>query len=150
MVTRFNLRVYGIVINDQGEVLLSHERRNKVEFIKFPGGGVELGEGILDALKREFIEELGVHIDSARLFYLNEFYQASVFKTEDQIISFYYLVTLKLNEIIVGVINKPVGSMDSSDFERVEWLALTDLTPDQMTFPIDKVVVTELKESLLK
>jgi 8-oxo-dGTP pyrophosphatase MutT (NUDIX family) len=150
LVTRFNLRVYGIVINDQGEVLLSHERRNKVEFIKFPGGGVELGEGILDALKREFIEELGVHIDSARLFYLNEFYQASVFKTEDQIISFYYLVTLKLNEIIVGVINKPVGSMDSSDFERVEWLALTDLTPDQMTFPIDKVVVTELKESLLK
>ncbi len=150
MVTRFNLRVYGIVINDQGEVLLSHERRNKVEFIKFPGGGVELGEGILDALKREFIEELGVHIDSARLFYLNDFYQASVFKPEDQIISFYYLVTLKLNEINVGVINKPVGSMDSSDFERVEWLALTDLTPDQMTFPIDKVVVTELKESLLK
>jgi 8-oxo-dGTP diphosphatase len=150
LVTRFNLRVYGIVINDQGEVLLSHERRNKVEFIKFPGGGVELGEGILDALKREFIEELGVHIDSARLFYLNDFYQASVFKPEDQIISFYYLVTLKLNEINVGVINKPVGSMDSSDFERVEWLALTDLTPDQMTFPIDKVVVTELKESLLK
>ena len=150
MVTRFNLRVYGIVINDQGEVLLSHERRNKVEFIKFPGGGVELGEGILDALKREFIEELGVHIDSARLFYLNEFYQASVFKPEDQIISFYYLVTLKLNEINIGVINKPLGSMDSSDFERVEWLALTDLTPDQMTFPIDKVVVTELKESLLK
>ena len=150
MVTRFNLRVYGIVINDQGEVLLSHERRNKFEFIKFPGGGVELGEGILDALKREFIEELGVHIDSARLFYLNEFYQASVFKPEDQIISFYYLVTLNLNEINIGVINKPLGSMDSSDFERVEWLALTDLTPDQMTFPIDKVVVTELKESLLK
>ena len=138
------------MINEKGEVLLSHERRNKFEFIKFPGGGVELGEGILDALKREFIEELGVHIDSARLFYLNEFYQASIFKTEDQIISFYYLVTLKLNEINVGVINKPLGSMDSSDFERVEWLALTDLTPDQMTFPIDKVVVTELKESLLK
>jgi len=27
---------------------------------------------------------------------------------------------------------------------------LTDLIPDQMTFPIDKIVVTELKESLLK
>lgn len=150
MVTRFNLRVYGIVLNDQGQVLLSHERRNKFEFIKFPGGGVELGEGILDALKREFIEELGVPVETARLFYVNEFYQTSVFKAEDQIISFYYLVTLKLNDINVGVINKPVGSMDSTDFERVEWLALTDLNPDQMTFPIDKLVVTELKESLLK
>lgn len=150
MITRFNLRVYGIVINDQGEVLLSHERRNKFEFIKFPGGGVELGEGILDALKREFTEELGVPIENARLFYVNDFFQTSVFKTEDQIISFYYLVTLKVNEINVGAINKPVGSMDSTDFERVEWLALTELIPDKMTFPIDKVVVTKLRESLLK
>jgi 8-oxo-dGTP pyrophosphatase MutT (NUDIX family) len=150
LVTRFNLRVYGIVINDQGEVLISHERRNGFEFTKFPGGGLELGEGILDALKREFLEELGVPVESARLFYLNEFYQTSVFKTEDQIISFYYLVTLKSTKITVGVKNQPVGSMDSSDFEWVEWLALTDLIPDQMTFPIDKIVVTELKDSLLK
>ena len=97
MVTRFNIRVYGIVLNDQGEVLLSHERRNKFEFIKFPGGGVELGEGILDALKREFIEEIGVPVETARLFYVNELYQASVFKTEDKIISFYYILKLMLN-----------------------------------------------------
>ena len=112
--------IYGIVINDQGEVLISHERRNGFEFTKFPGGGLELGEGILDALKREFLEELGVPVESARLFYLNDFYQASVFKAEDQIISFYYLVTLKSSKINVGVKNQPVGSMDSSDFEFIE------------------------------
>ncbi len=150
MVTRFNLRVYGIVINDQGEVLISHERRNGFEFTKFPGGGLELGEGILDALKREFLEELGVPVESARLFYVNEFYQSSVFNAEDQIISFYYLVTLNSNKINVMLKNSPIGSLDSSDFEWVEWRALTDLIPDQMTFPIDKIVVTELKDSLLK
>lgn len=150
MVTRFNLRVYGIVINDQDEVLISHERRNGFEFTKFPGGGLELGEGILDALKREFLEELAVPVESARLFYVNEFYQSSVFKAEDQIISFYYLVTLNSNKINVMLKNRPVGSLDSSDFECVEWHALTDLIPDNMTFPIDKIVVTELKESLLK
>ena len=115
MVTRFNLRVYGIVINDQGEVLLSHERRNGFEFTKFPGGGLELGEGILDALKREFLEELGVPVESARLFYVNEFYQSSVFKAEDQIISFYYLVTLNSNKINLMLKNSPIGSLDSSD-----------------------------------
>jgi len=150
LVTRFNLRVYGIVINDQGEVLISHERRNGFEFTKFPGGGLELGEGILDALKREFLEELGVPVESARLFYVNEFYQSSVFNAEDQIISFYYLVTLNSNKINVMLKNSPIGSLDSSDFEWVEWRALTDLIPDQMTFPIDKIVVTELKDSLLK
>jgi 8-oxo-dGTP diphosphatase len=150
LVTRFNLRVYGIVINDQDEVLISHERRNGFEFTKFPGGGLELGEGILDALKREFLEELAVPVESARLFYVNEFYQSSVFKAEDQIISFYYLVTLNSNKINVMLKNRPVGSLDSSDFECVEWHALTDLIPDNMTFPIDKIVVTELKVSLLK
>ncbi|MFN4951303.1 MAG: NUDIX domain-containing protein [Flavobacteriales bacterium] len=150
MVTRFNLRVYGIVINDQDEVLISHERRNGFEFTKFPGGGLELGEGILDALKREFLEELAVPVESARLFYVNEFYQSSVFKAEDQIISFYYLVTLNSNKINLMLKNSPIGSLDSSDFECVEWHALTDLIADNMTFPIDKIVVTELKESLLK
>ncbi|HCU44150.1 MAG TPA: NUDIX hydrolase, partial [Sphingobacterium sp.] len=47
----FNVRVYGILINDNNEVLISDEKTENVSFTKFPGGGLEYGEGLLDALK---------------------------------------------------------------------------------------------------
>ena len=54
----FTQRTYGILINKKQEVLISDEFRFGRYFRKFPGGGVEKGEGIIDALKREFKEEL--------------------------------------------------------------------------------------------
>lgn len=149
MSARFNVRVYGIVINDHNEVLLSYERRNGFEFTKFPGGGVMLGEGIKEALHREFMEELGVQIESSSLFYVNDYYQASAFSQTDQLISFYYKVTLDLNKINTELTQLPLDSVDSSDFERVAWIPLNELSEQLVTFPIDKNVVTILRESLL-
>lgn len=147
MSARFNVRVYGIVINDHQEVLLSYERRNGFEFTKFPGGGVMLGEGIQEALHREFMEELGVQIESSSLFYVNDYYQASAFSQTDQLISFYYKVTLELNKINTELTQLPLDSVDSSDFERVAWIPLNELSEQSVTFPIDKNVVTILLES---
>ncbi|MCF8269025.1 MAG: NUDIX hydrolase [Crocinitomicaceae bacterium] len=144
MVTRFNLRVYGIVLNDKREVLVSHERRGGYEFTKFPGGGVELGEGILDALHREFKEELDAVIDTSTFFYVNEHFQASNFKSSDQVISFYYRVTLDYTSIKTGVSNLPLGSSEMSDFERVSWVPLSQDLRALMTFPIDKMVLTKI------
>jgi hypothetical protein len=42
-IDRFNIRVYGILINPNDEVLLIHERMGDFEFTKFPGGGMEFG-----------------------------------------------------------------------------------------------------------
>jgi len=119
--------VYGIVLNDKREVLVSHERRGGYEFTKFPGGGVELGEGILDAF-----------------FYVNEHFQASNFKSSDQVISFYYRVTLDYTSIKTGVSNLPLGSSEMSDFERVSWVPLSQDLRALMTFPIDKMVLTKI------
>ena len=51
---RFNIRVYGICINERQEVLLSDESYRDLHFTKFPGGGLGFGEGTIDCLKREF------------------------------------------------------------------------------------------------
>jgi 8-oxo-dGTP pyrophosphatase MutT (NUDIX family) len=146
---RFNVRVYGIVINDHREVLLSFERRNGYEFTKFPGGGVKLGEGIQEALQREFMEELGVQIESSTFFYVNDYFQASAFNATDQLLSFYYIVTLDLNKIDTELIQLPLDAVDSSDFERVAWIPLNELSQHSVTFPIDKNVVTRILNSLL-
>ena len=87
---RFNLRVYGLLINELNQVLISDECRNGFSFTKFPGGGMEFGEGFKETLIREFQEELGIEIHVNELFYFNEFFQASKFNPKDQLFSFYY------------------------------------------------------------
>ena len=50
-----------------GEVLLGQRPEGKpyAGYWEFPGGKVDPGETIFEALKREFVEELGIHITSA-------------------------------------------------------------------------------------
>ena len=68
---KFNVRVYGIWIKNE-KILLSHENIDGFEMIKFPGGGLEYGEGALDCLKREFKEELDVEISRTKLIQVSE------------------------------------------------------------------------------
>jgi 8-oxo-dGTP diphosphatase len=139
---RFNLRVYGLVINDQNEILLSDEFRFGHFFTKFPGGGVEAGEGILDALKREFIEELNLVIEEAIPFYFNDFLQESAFRKEDEVVSFYYIVQCETSKIKVE--NYAIPFQEETEKQR--WISVTLLNENNLTFPIDKVVVSKLKE----
>jgi 8-oxo-dGTP diphosphatase len=130
------------VINDKKEILLSDEFRFGHFFTKFPGGGVEKGEGIIDALHREFREELNLEIEQATPFYYNDFYQESAFRKEDQIVSFYYLVKCDNSKIKVKTYEIPF----QEETEKQRWISIEDLTTKDLTFPIDKVVVDKLKK----
>lgn len=57
----------GILMKSNGDVLLGQRPEGKpyAGYWEFPGGKVEQDESILEALKREFMEELGVQIVSA-------------------------------------------------------------------------------------
>jgi 8-oxo-dGTP diphosphatase len=138
---RFNLRVYGLLINEHDEVLLADERRNGYAFTKFPGGGLEWGEGITDCLKREFQEELGIDIEIGALYYLTDFFQQSAFSENDQLVSTYYRVEVRDLSVIMCH-PKP----DSGDYEVFRWVKCEDLSVDEMTFPVDKIVAGKLKK----
>ncbi|MGV3741220.1 MAG: NUDIX domain-containing protein [Burkholderiaceae bacterium] len=58
----------GVLIKPNGDVLLAQRPQGKpyAGYWEFPGGKVEPDEPILDALKREFLEELGIAIVSAQ------------------------------------------------------------------------------------
>ena len=145
MQERFNIRVYGLLINDRAEVLVSDEYRFGKRMTKFPGGGLEHGEGTIECVKREFIEELDTPIEVLEHFYTTDFYQPSAFRNTDQIISIYYRVR---NAVPLTV---PIRTVPF-DFDVLEeeaqvfrWLPLKGLAQAGITFPIDRHVAALLE-----
>ncbi|MFC1668917.1 NUDIX domain-containing protein [Spirochaetota bacterium] len=55
------VRVAGILINDDKLLLISHKKDGDVYWL-LPGGGVNFGESLEEGLKREFLEELNIHV----------------------------------------------------------------------------------------
>lgn len=55
----------GIVINENDEVLLV--KTHNAGWV-FPGGQVEVGENVIDAVKREIMEETGIDIEVGEVF----------------------------------------------------------------------------------
>jgi ADP-ribose pyrophosphatase YjhB (NUDIX family) len=128
-VSRFNIRVYGICIHD-GRLLVNDELIRGQRVIKFPGGGLELGEGTRDGLIREFKEELGIYIEVLDHYYTTDFYQPSAFD-DSQVISIYYYIRLPVPSPALS--NSIAG-------ELTYWLPIPELDPSVFTLPIDKVV----------
>src|SRR5688572_29315638 len=89
--TIFNVRVYGILINNEAVLITDEIHANKI-ITKFPGGGLQFGEGTHDCLKREFMEELAIEIEVQNHFYTVDFFQPSAFDASQQVISIYYFV----------------------------------------------------------
>jgi ADP-ribose pyrophosphatase YjhB (NUDIX family) len=139
VIERFIVRVYGIWQRD-GAVLLMREGPDELRFTKFPGVGLKPGEGTADCLRREFREELGIELDALELFHLNEDFVRSAFNPADQLLSIYYKVTSSdtpdLSARIVSKWGKPYHLQGF-------WQPLESLTPEMMSFPVDKAVVTK-------
>jgi ADP-ribose pyrophosphatase YjhB (NUDIX family) len=146
---RFNIRVYGIFINHKNEVLLADEFCHHTLMTKFPGGGLEFGEGTIECLKREIKEELNQEISHIEHFYTTDFFQEAQFFTRTQLVSIYYKATLA-NENAVITSNHPFDFTPVEGAMSFRWEPLSQLTPEHLTFPIDKKVITLLKEYLKK
>jgi 8-oxo-dGTP diphosphatase len=136
---KFNVRVYGILLNELGQVLLSKEHYKDLVLVKFPGGGMEYGEGTLDTLKREFEEELGVSPIAFEHFYTTDFFQKSVLD-ESQILSIYYLVQLPQGVVIPAC----------SDTGSLFFHTIAESLLDVINLPIDKVAASMLIERYKK
>lgn len=143
--TRFNVRVYGLLLDNQRQaVLASRERYGGMLITKFPGGGLEFGEGLEDGLKREFIEELGLEVKLGKLFYINDFLQISAFNPQDQLLSIYYLVTPASSRELP---DQPQPHLEENKGKlSFRWIPLKLIEPQKFSFPVDKKVAAMLAE----
>lgn len=148
----FNVRVYGILLGENKQVLVSDEYIRGDYFTKFPGGGLEFGEGTRDCLKREFKEEMDLDVQVTDHLYTTDFFQLSAFNPGHQIISIYYFVRA-LEPIKVPLRTKPFDfderelkiyaeRKETETFRFIDWPAFNE---ESVSLPIDKVVATLLK-----
>ncbi len=148
----FNIRVYGILINDNNEVLVSDELIKGNHYTKFCGGGLEIGEGTINCLVREFKEEMNLEIEVISHLYTTDFYQKSIFNPNHQLISIYYLV--KAMEPISVPIRTSAFEFDEEQMNQYEktkqiesfrFITWNEFSAEVMTLPIDKIAAKMVK-----
>ncbi|MEO7801144.1 MAG: NUDIX domain-containing protein [Ginsengibacter sp.] len=151
-----SVRVYGILINDNKQILLSDEFIRGNYYTKLPGGGLEEGEGTRECLAREFKEEMNLSVEVLEHIYTTDFYQVSAFNASHQILSIYYYV--KALEPITSPLRTKIFDFDEAQlkiyktageietFRFIEW---DDFSSAVMTLPIDKIVADMVKGNSL-
>ena len=144
----FTIRVYGIWINENEQILLTDERMGEHQFTKFPGGGLEFGEGTLECLQREWREELQVEIDILEHLYTTDFFQSSAFHQHTQILSIYYKVKPKSMPPVVFETQKNAFTMQGKEEVLFRWENVRDFQIESVTLPIDKVVAGLISKGL--
>jgi 8-oxo-dGTP diphosphatase len=140
-----SIRVYGLLINANEEILISDEKEYGMLFSKFPGGGLEYGEGTIDGLKREFMEECNAEIEVLKHFYTTDFFVKSAF-SDAQIVSIYYTVK-NILPLKLAIKYNPFDFDERGEvLQAFRWVKLKQLQVEDVTFPIDKHVVKLLRE----
>ena len=151
----FNVRVYGILLDEKNRLLVSDEYVRGSYFTKLPGGGLEFGEGTRDCLKREFMEEAGLEVTVGEHLYTTDFFQISAFNNSDQIISIYYRVhapvpiLLDTKQIEFDFAAHQVADPEGES-EVFRWLEASEIHEEKMSLPIDKIVVQMVREGLIR
>ena len=148
----FNVRVYGILLGENKQVLVSDEYIRGGYYTKFPGGGLEFGEGTRDCLKREFKEEMDLEVRIGDHIYTTDFFQMSSFTPDQQIIAIYYFAHA-LEPIKAPLRIKPFDfdeqqldvyqrTGETETFRFIEW---DKFSAEEITLPIDKIVANIIK-----
>jgi nucleoside triphosphatase len=103
--------VGALVLNRKGEILLvrSHKWGDR---LTVPGGHVEMGERLVDALKREVKEEVGLDVFDVKLLMIQESIYAREFWRRRHFIFFDYVCRCRSENVTV----------DGSEIQGFEWL----------------------------
>jgi ADP-ribose pyrophosphatase YjhB (NUDIX family) len=122
-------------------VLVSDELIKGRRITKFPGGGLEYGEGLKDCLVREIREEIGVEASGLVHFYTTDFFQQSTFHSDPmQVVSVYFRFQVAEPMRIPTVIEPFQGMQGAQDQELFRWLPLDGSRNEDLSLPIDRIV----------
>lgn len=139
---RFHVGVYGILIHENKILLIKKSRGAYKGMYDLPGGGIEFGEKVEDALRREFIEETGIVIESQNFIdhgeYFCNYLNDSNESRELHHLGLYY----KVFAIFDRIKNGPDGQ-DSLGAEFVDIEKLNEVKISQIALPVIEKILRD-------
>jgi len=127
----FRPSVYGVIIND-GKILLSRQWGG----YDFPGGGIELGETVEQALIREVKEETGLEVRVGHIITAgNSFFKFPFGEKYVQAIVLYYWC-----EVIGGTLSADfLDECEKQYADKPEWIDIKEIEKIKFYSAIDSV-----------
>lgn len=92
------IRVAGILIRENRLLLIAHKKDEEVYWL-LPGGGVDYGESLHEALIREFVEELNITVDVEDVALISDSIDPS---GNRHVVNMCFLCTYKNGDFILG------------------------------------------------
>lgn len=139
-VKEFVIRVYGIYIDPSKGLLVSDELIKGRKITKFPGGGLEPGEGTRECLQREMLEETGFEFNILSHYYTTDFFIESVFDSTKQVFSIYYMM-IPRGELKLNTGNSPFEfDKEEEGVQKFRYIPIQSLSEENFTLKVDRHV----------
>lgn len=142
---RFNVRVYMMVTRIHPEtglrqMLVSYERLPLGGVMKFPGGGMEWGEGATACLRREALEELGQPVKVGDLVHVSQKAHLSSFDGNQQVVAIHYAAALcgAIGFEDDGILEDVFGKRVPMFHQRLGWRDVNSLESREFQFASDR------------
>lgn len=119
---KLRVRVNGIIVRDRSILMVEIQSLSeKSTFWMPPGGGVNFGESLTEAVKREVFEETGLNVGVKQMLYVSEYLKHSWHAVE-----FYFLCTEKGGIAKLG--SDPELLADQQILKNIAWIKEQDLS----------------------
>jgi len=136
----FRASAYAIILHDGRVLLLRNRSSGKYAF---PGGGIEIGETIEVALKREVKEETGLDVEMLRFFHFKEhFFYYDPMDEAFHSFMLFYLCRAHSLDIDPDLVE------DDAESEKPGWVELSTLEREDIQRPLQEVydlIMSELR-----
>ena len=138
----FHVGVYGVLIHENKILLIKKSRGAYKGMFDLPGGSIEFGEKVEDALRREFIEETGIMLESQNFIDYGEYFCNYLNESNEPRTLHHLGLYYKVSAIFDKIKNGPDGQ-DSLGAEFVDIEKLSELKISQIALPIIKNILKD-------
>ncbi len=115
----------------------AYEEGTQIGRYDLPGGRIAIGESVIDALKREVTEEVGIEIEECKPFFVGE-WSPTVKGTQLHIVGIFFVCMANDATVRLG-----------NDHDMFEWVGRDDLTRVSLIPPVPEALQTLVDEGLL-